>query len=301
MQKIIKYNKDYNIIIKDSEKYSEEEIEATVKEVVENLRQKEVLDSTLKDVPYNAPEDVIEITHNQKITGGKEALTHGMLETALENKWKDNGKTFEAYFNTILESLQDDIKNAKYIVSGETEDTRRKLLEEYIKIENILKHGNENEKLAQFKPLVDKLSDLLRLDRWREPKFPEKKRVKASNELRMIHRYDSKIRHKYAPVFLCTPTELEKSYKDAKAGKLPEVFEGNLMKVQKDMEADYERINQGRDNYLEDPIINQTIPAIIKHYENALKYAEDLGYTDYAKEFRFMLETIKKAWGLAAL
>ena len=290
MKKIINKN-NYKIIINDSKNYSEDEINKIIDDALSKIK--------VKDVPYYAPEDEIEITHTEKISGGKNALTKGMLESALKDKWKDGGKTFEAYYQTILSSLKDDIDNARYIVSGQTEDTRKKLLEEYVNIETILRNGNEKEKLMEFKPLVDQLSDKLGLDRWRRPKFPEQKRVKGSNELRMIHRYDSKITHKYAPVFLCTPNDLKTSYIDAKAGKLPEVFESNLMKVQKDIEADYDRINQGRDTYVEDPLINQTLPDIIKHYENATKYAKDLGYTDYAREFEFMLDTIKKAWGLA--
>lgn len=292
MRKLIKYNKDYKIIVEDSEKYSDQEIQQIVKQAIENIKNSKFVN----DVPYNAPEDVITITHTPKITGGKNALTHGMFETAMEEKWKDNGKAFEAYFQEILNSINDDIENAKYIVSGETEDTRMKLLEEYVKIETILRHGKETEKLNQLKPLVDKLSDLLHMDRWREPQFPERKRVKASNELRAIHRYDSTIKHKYTPVFLCTPSELKASYNDAKQGKLPEVFEGNLEKVRKDMEADYDRILAGRDNYTTDPLIKQTLPEIIDHYETALKYAVALGYEEYVNKFKTMLDTIKKAW-----
>jgi hypothetical protein len=289
MKKLINYNKNYKIIVEDSEKYSDQEIKSIARNAIKNLK-------SIKDVPYNAPEDTITITHNEKVSGGKNALTHGMLETAMEEKWKDNGKAFEAYFQDILDSINDDIANAKYIVSGETEDTRKKLLEEYIRIETILRHGKETEKLNQLKPLVDKLSDLLHMDHWREPQFPERKRVKASNELRAIHRYDSTIKHKYAPVFLCTPTELKASYNDAKVGKLPEVFEGNLEKVRKDMEADYDRILAGKDNYTTDPLIKQTLPEIIDHYETALKYAIALDYEEYANKFETMLKTIKKAW-----
>ena len=144
MKKLIKYNRNYKIIVEDSEKYSDQEIQQTIKQAIRNIRNSKFVN----DVPYNAPEDIITITHTPKISGGKNPLTHGMFETAMEEKWKDNGKAFEAYFQEILNSINDDIENAKYIVSGETEDTRKKLLEEYIKIETILRHGKESDNLS---------------------------------------------------------------------------------------------------------------------------------------------------------
>ena len=176
--------------------------------------------------------------------------------------------------------------------------TRQLLLEDYIRIEHLLQKAGKKEKLAEMKALVDELREKLDLNSWKKPKFKPQTRKKYSQELRMKHRYDSNIKKKVKPIYLCTPTELRNSYVDAKQGKLPQVFEGNLRKVEKDMMADYERINQGRDNYLDDIRIVQLLPEIVQHYENATKWAEELGYDDYADRFQNMLRTIKKGWGL---
>ena len=113
-----------------------------------------------------------------------------------------------------------------------------------------------------------------------------------------MHRFDSIISKSLKPVFLCSKSDLTASYNDAKQGKLPQVFEGNLKKVEKDIEADYDRINQGRDHYLEDPRIVKVLPEIVELYELATKYAEELGYKEFADRFKYMLTTIKKGWGL---
>lgn len=256
-------------------------------------------DNKMKDIPpYYAPEEDINITYTEKIKNGKSPLTSGMIETAYQNRHLDNGKTFNAYIDVILDNLKEDIKNASYLVSGELTSTRKALLEDYIKIEKIVKKAGLTDKYNEMHDLIDELSAKLDLDTWKQPKFNEKMRKKESNVLRNLHRYDSKISKKFEPVFLCTPTELKNSYIDAKNGKLPEVFEANLEKVRKDMTADYDRINQGRDTYLEDPRINSILPKIVEHYENAFKFAKDLNYNEIADEFEVMLETIKKGWGL---
>lgn len=256
-------------------------------------------DNKMKDIPpYYAPEEDIDITYTEKIKNGKPALTSGMIEKAYQNRHLDNGKTFNTYIDVILDNLKEDIKNASYLVSGELTSTRKALLEDYIKIEKIVKKAGLTDKYNEMHDLIDELSAKLDLDTWKQPKFNEKMRKKESNVLRNLHRYDSKISKKFEPVFLCTPTELKNSYIDAKNGKLPEVFEANLEKVRKDMTADYDRINQGRDTYLEDPRINSILPKIVEHYENAFKFAKDLNYNEIADEFEVMLETIKKGWGL---
>lgn len=256
-------------------------------------------DNKMKDIPpYYAPEEDINITYTEKIKNGKSPLTSGMIETAYQNRHLDNGKTFNTYIDVILDNLKEDIKNASYLVSGELTSTRKALLEDYIKIEKIVKKAGLTDKYNEMHDLIDELSAKLDLDTWKQPKFNEKMRKKESNVLRNLHRYDSKISKKFEPVFLCTPTELKNSYIDAKNGKLPEVFEANLEKVRKDMTADYDRINQGRDTYLEDPRINSILPKIVEHYENAFKFAKDLNYNEIADEFEVMLETIKKGWGL---
>ena len=253
----------------------------------------------LKDVPpYYAPEEDIDITYTQSIKGGKRPLTSGMIEKAYKERDLDNGKTFNTYVDVILDNLREDIKNASYLVSGELTSTRKALLEDYIKIERIVKKAGLIDKYNEMHNLIDELSAKLDLDTWKQPKFNEKMRKKESNVLRNLHRYDSKITKNFNPVYLCTPTELKNSYVDAKNGKLSEVFEANLEKVRKDMTADYDRINQGRDTYLEDPRINSVLPEIVEHYEKALKYARDLNYNEIADEFEVMLETIKKGWGL---
>lgn len=292
MKKVIKLNKNYTIIVKDSEKYSDEEIKATIKEAIKHIRNSK----HIKDIPVTAPEDEVTITYNEKIPSGKSELTNSMFKTALKERWKDGGQTADRYFQEILESINSDIENAKYLVSGETKDTRMKLLKNYIDVENILIKYNQTEKLEQLKPLVDKLSDLLKLDSWPEPTFTENDRIRASAQLRRANSFDSHIYHKYSPVFLCTPSELKATYVDAKAGKMPEVFEANLKKVEKDMLADYERINAGKDTYTSNPLIRGTLYDIVKHYETALSFAEDLGYNEYAERFEEMLDTIKNAW-----
>lgn len=256
-------------------------------------------DTFVEDVPVTSPEEEVSITFNEKLSKGKDALTYSMVETAFKDRSKDNAQTFLAYVDVVLDSLRDDIANAKYLVSGEMKGTRKLLLEDYVKVEHLLEKGGFTEKLAEMKPLVDQLSDVLDLDTWKKPKFNKASRKKASQGLRNLHRFDSKISKKMKPVFLCTKTELTKSYNDAKNGKLPKVFEANLEKVRKDMAADYDRIMQGRDTYVEDPRIAQTLPEIIDLYQTARDYADDLEYSDFAKEFDMMLNTIKKGWGLA--
>jgi len=255
-------------------------------------------DVTIQDIPLNAPEENIDITYTEKLKGGKSALTSGMIEEAFKQRSKDEGKTFEAYIDVVIESLKDDIKNAKYIVSGEMKPVRSLLLEDYIKIEQLIKKAGLNEKLAEMQPLVDELSEKLNLNYWKKPKFKKSEMKSAAKELRSKHRWDSRITKTIKPVFLCSKLDLTASYNDAKQGKLPQVFEGNLKKVEKDIEADYDRINQGRDHYLEDPRIVKTLPEIIDLYETAIKYAEDLGYREIATQFAYMLNTIKKGWGL---
>lgn len=269
--------------------------EYTVKEFVKE----EVGDIKVEDKPSNSPEETISITYNERLPKGKEALTYSMIETAFKNRDKDEGKTFKVYVDEVLKSLHNDIENAEHLVSGEMKSTRKLLLEDYVKIEKLIEKAGLEDKLAEMKPLVDELSDKLKLNYWKKPKFRASNVTQASNELRSKHRYDSKIVKKIEPIFLCTQEELKKSYNDAKEGKLPEVFEANLEKVRKDMAADYDRIMQGRDTYVEDPRISTTLPKIIELYDYALKCADDLEYSEYAREFAFMLDTIKKHWGLA--
>lgn len=250
------------------------------------------------DLPYNAPEENVSITYTEKLKGGKNALTYGMIEEAFKQRNKDNGKTFAAYVDVAMESLKDDIANAKYIVSGEMKSTRKLLLEDYIKIEHLIEKAGLEDKLAEFKPLVDQLSEKLDLNYWKQPKFKPQERKSAAKELRNKHRFDSRIEKSLKPVFLCSKSDLTASYNDAKQGKLPQVFEANLDKVEKDIEADYDRINQGRDHYLEDPRIVKILPEIVDLYEMATRYALDLGYRETAKRFAYMIYTIKKGWGL---
>lgn len=270
-------------------------IKRAIQKALKGAQQK---DAAVKDIPVNSPEEEVTITYNEGLKGGKSPLTFGMIETAYKDRYKDGGLTFDTYIDVALESLRKDIEDAKYIVSGEMTPTRQLLLEDYIRIEHLLQKAGEKEKLAEMKALVDELSEKLDLNSWKKPKFKPQARKKYSQELRMKHRYDSHIQKKVKPIYLCTPTELKNSYVDAKQGKLPQVFEGNLRKVEKDMMADYERINQGRDNYLDDIRIVQLLPDIVQHYENATKWAEELGYDDYADRFQNMLRTIKKGWGL---
>lgn len=269
-----------------------------INDVEKEVSTTETEDVMVKDIPTNAPEEKTDITFTEKLRGGKNALTYGMIEQALKDINKDDGKTFGAYIDVVIESLKDDIANAKYIVSGEMKSTRKQLLENYIKIERLVQKAGLKDKLEIMKPLIDELSEKLDLNYWKPPKFKKSEMKSAARELRNAHRFDSIITKSLKPVFLCSKADLTASYNDAKQGKLPKVFEGNLEKVSRDMEADYDRINQGRDHYLEDPRIVQIIPEIIDLYETALKYAEDLGYEEYAKPFRFMLETIKKGWGI---
>ena len=252
----------------------------------------------IKDIPLNAPEENVSITYTEKLKGGKNALTYGMIENAFKERAKDEGKTFAAYVDVALESLKEDLANAKDLVSGEMKSTRSLLLEDYIKIERLIQKAGMKDKLDEFRPLVDKLSDELNLNYWKQPKFKKAEQRQASKELRAKHRYDSRITKTVTPVFLCSETDLDASYNDAKQGKLPQVFEGNLSKVEKDMEADYDRINHGRDHYLDDPRIVAVLPKIVRLYEKAQKYAAELGYKDIAERFAFMLSTIKKGWGM---
>lgn len=278
--------------------FEPEEIEEHMNNLKELFEKKEVDDVFVEDIPFNAPEEKVDITYTEKLKGGKNALTYGMIEEAFKQRNKDDGKTFAAYVDVAIESLKDDIKNAKYLVSGEMKSTRKLLLEDYVKIEHLVEKAGMTEKLNEMKPLVDELSEKLDLNYWKQPKFKPQERKQVSRELRNKHRFDSKIQKSLKPVFLCSKSDLTASYNDAKQGKLPEVFEGNLIKVQKDIEADYDRINQGRDNYLEDPRIVKVLPEIIDLYETAIKYAEDLGYKEIATQFAYMLTTIKKGWGL---
>lgn len=268
------------------------------KEYIVKTFEKEVGDTFVKDIPVNSPEEEVNITYTEKLKGGKSALTYGMIESAFKDRNKDDGKTFEAYVDVAIESLKDDIQNAKYLVSGEMKSTRKLLLEDYVKIEHLVEKAGLSDKLAEMRPLVDELSDKLSLNYFKQPKFKKSEMKQASRELRNKHRFDSKITKSMKPVFLCSKSDLTASYNDAKQGKLPKVFEGNLAKVEKDIEADYDRINQGRDNYLEDPRIVKTLPEIVDLYQTAIKYAEDLGYKEIATRFAFMLNTIKKGWGL---
>ena len=265
-----------------------------LKEVNAILNDKE----EVKDGPVNAPEESIDITFNEKLKGGKNALTYGMIEQAYKDREKDGGKIFRAYIDVALESLKQDLKDAKYIVSGEMESVRKELLDNYVRIEHLIQKAGMEDKLAEFKPLVDELSDKLGLNYFKQPKFKKQQMKQASRELRNKHRWDSTIVKSVEPVFLCSKADLTASYNDAKQGKLPEVFEGNLAKVEKDMEADYDRINQGRDHYLEDPRIVKVLPKIVSLYELATTYADELGYDEIAKRFAYMLTTIKKGWGL---
>lgn len=258
----------------------------------------EVEDIKIEDIPFNAPEEKVDITYTEKLKGGKNALTYGMIEEAYKNRDKDDGKIFRAYVDVALESLKDDIENAKYLVSGEMKSTRRLLLEDYVKIEHLIEKAGMTDKLAEFKPLVDELSQKMDLNYFKQPKFKQKELRSAAKELRGKHKFDSVITKSLKPVFLCSKADLTASYNDAKQGKLPEVFEGNLRKVEKDIEADYDRINQGRDHYLEDPRIVKILPEIIELYDLATKYAIDLGYNEIADRFTNMINTIKKGWGL---
>ena len=252
----------------------------------------------IKDVPVNSPEEKVEVTYTEKIPSGKNALTFGMIEKAYENRYLDNGKTFNIYIDVVIDSLKDDIENAEYIVSGHMESSRKLLLEDYVKIEHLVQKAGLTDKLQIIKPLVDELSEKLKLNKFKKPKFKKEKMISAAKEFRKEHRYDSIIKTTFKPEFLCSDTELKASYIDAKNGKLPQLFEVNLEKVRKDMFADYNRIMQGRDNYLEDPRIRSTLPAIVAYYEKAINFADDLGYDDYVKQFELMLNTIKKGWAM---
>lgn len=264
--------------------------EYSVKEYVKDIK--------VEDVPYNAPEENVSITYTEKLKGGKNALTYGMIEQAFKDRDKDGGKTFTAYVDVALENLKEDIKDAKYLVSGEVKSIRNLLLEDYVKIEHLIQKAGMTDKLAEFKPLVDELSEKLNLNYFKQPKFKKEQMKQASRELRNKHRWDSTIVKSVEPVFLCSKTDLTASYNDAKNGKLPQVFEGNLAKVEKDMEADFDRIMQGRDNYMEDPRIIKVLPKIVDLYQTATNYADDLGYDDIANRFANMLTTIKKGWAL---
>lgn len=353
---------------------------------------KDVEDIFVEDIPVNAPEEKVDITYTEKLKGGKNALTYGMIEEAYKQREKDEGQTFRAYVDVAIQSLKEDIANAKYIISGEMKSTRKLLLEDYVKIEHLIKKAGMEDKLSEISPLIDELGEKLDLNYFKQPKFKKKEMKLVSKELRNKHRFDSvesecvvvgsdyprindniylyndeqiarfirlgkmyiafegshkeceryiqeaeqenedeygeeaeadfvnylivdkevldqykmedkatkdsNIAKTLKPVFLCSKADLTASYNDAKQGKLPQVFEANLRKVGKDIEADYDRINQGRDHYLEDPRIVKVLPEIVDLYQTAIKYAEDLEYKDIAREFAFMLNTIKKGWGL---
>lgn len=279
--------------------YSQKELDEISEKVILALEQsRKILDKKVEDVPVNSPEEEIKITYNEPVKGGKAALTSGMVEEAFKQRGKDDGKTFEAYVDVVIDSLKEDIANAKYIVSGEMTGVRKFLLEDYVKIEKLVQKAGLTDKLNEMRPLIDELSEKLDLNYWKKPKFKPQERKSLARELRNKHRFDSRIEKTVKPVFLCSESDLLKSYNDAKAGKLPQVFEGNLIKVEKDMTADYDRINQGLDHYLDDPRIRPHLPAIVKYYEKAKGLAEDLGYNEFAERFGIMLETIKKGWGL---
>lgn len=272
--------------------------ESKVLKEIDDILKSNVKDTPVDDIPLKSPEEEISITHTEKLKGGKSPLTYGMIETAFKERGKDEGKTFRAYIDAAIESLKDDIANAKFIVSGEMKPVRKLLLEDYVKIEHLVEKAGMTDKLAEMKALVDELSEKLDLNYWKQPKFKKSTQKQASKELRSKHRWDSKIIKTMKPVFLCTKSDLTASYNDAKQGKLPEVFEGNLEKVRKDMEADYERIQADKDTYLEDPKIKSTLPEIIDLYDTALQYAEHLEYNDFIKEFKPKLDAIKEHWGL---
>ena len=297
MKKIINY-KNYRIIVNDSEKYTDKEINCYIKNALKHI----------KDVaPMYAPEEDIQITYEPKSgTGGKSALSKGMVTTAFKERHSDNGATFELYLKKIIENLDKDIADAEYIVSGENENTRNVLLEEYVIIERYAQKYAEERKTETainyyntIKSKVNELSSKLGLNYWRQPKFPQTKQVNAATILRAKHKNDSQIKHVYKPVFLCSPGELKATAIDAKNGKFPELFEINLKKVQKDINADYNRIKAKRDNYPTDINIKHTLPEIVEFYELAIKLAKDLGYNNYADDFETKLKVIKEAWSSA--
>ena len=279
--------------------YSSEEM-AKIEEAIKKALSESasVEDIKINDIPVNSPEEQVSITFNEKLKGGKSALTYGMIEEAFKQRNKDDGQTFRAYVDVAIDSLKEDIANAKYIVSGEMKPVRKLLLEDYIKVEGLCQKAGLTDKADEMRKLTDELSEKLDLNYWKQPKFKKSTQRKMSQELRNKHRWDSTIAKTVKPIFLVSESDLRASYNDAKQGKLPEVFEANLKKISKDIQADYDRINNGRDHYLEDPRIVQVLPEIIDMYELATKFAEDLGYKDTADWFKYMLVTIKKGWGL---
>ena len=290
------YNKKYNIIIEDSEKYSDDEIKLTLKNVIKELHKKEINDSKILDVPTYYPEDVVEITYNDKIKGGKKPLTSSMFETSLKERNNDDGLAFESNYEDIFKSIMHDINNAKHLVSGKSESDRQALIDDYTKIENILRQYKENKKANELHKLIDRLSEYLNLNKYKKPTEFEK--IQYSEKSRIMHQFDSNINHKYKPKFLCTPDALKESYIDAKNNKSPKIFEANLKKVEKDIYADLERINNGMDDYAENVITIPLLPEIINHYETAAQYARELGYNDYADLFFDCVDTLKDVWGL---
>lgn len=304
MQKTIIYKgKKYKVTAADSVTDAEivEALDAT-RAHEENVQTEDIV---VKDIPVNAPEETVNIRFTGRgPKGGREPVSFNMVESAYKDRAKDNGKTLRALIEAVIESLNEDIANSADIVSGEMKPTRKLLLEDYIKVERIAEKAGLADLVEKMKPLVDKLSETLNLNYWAKPKFTKASRRQASRELRNKHRYDSTdsvITKEVKPVFLCTKNELTKSYNDAKSGRLTKVFEANLDKVLRDITADYDRINNGRDTYVEDPRIAKTLPEIIDLYQTARDYADDLEYSDYAKEIDFMLDTIKRAWGLAGI
>lgn len=75
--------------------------------------------------------------------------------------------------------------------------------------------------------------------------------------------------------FLVTPTKLKKAYGEAKSGTHVGTFVDLYNKVCEDLLADYNRVINGQDNYLE-VYPKKVLKDIISYYKDALRYAKEI-------------------------
>lgn len=113
---------------------------------------------------------------------------------------------------------------------------------------------------------------------------------------------DSLMASGYEPVFLVSKAKLAESYENAKNGINIRAFINNLEKVQKDMSADYLRIMNGADTYLEN-FPQSVLESIIKYYNTAVLFAKDLQslspeIKEIAQDLETSIKEIKRGWDL---
>lgn len=216
---------------------------------------------------------------------------------------KKDKTRFSVLFDDIMNSIKSDISNAKALKSAWQQSELDELVRQYTEAADLAESVGLTRQANKLNEKITVLEDALKSFTWEEPKFTEENKVRTSEKYRALKRglkenvEDADILSKWKVILKVTPTALKQSYIDAKNKVREKIFKINLDKVIDDAFADYSRILNDND-YYSTRYPKSVLEEIVEHYENASKYAKELGYEGEAIELDKYIQTIKENWYL---